>query len=46
VGLNYAICKTKLRIQAGYEWATADRIVGTGTEYSNDSWLLGIRTHW
>jgi phosphate-selective porin OprO and OprP len=46
VGVNYAICKTKLRIQAGYEWANADRIVGTGTEYSNDSWLIGIRTHW
>jgi len=46
VGLNYEICKTKLRLQAGYEWASADRIVGTSTEYSNDSWLLGIRTHW
>lgn len=46
VGVNYAICKTKLRLQAGYEWADAERIVGTTTDYSNNSWLVGVRTHW
>ncbi len=46
VGFNYEICKTKLRLQGGYEWAHAERLVGTATEYDNDSWLIGIRTHW
>lgn len=46
VGFNYEFCKTKLRLQGGYEWAQAERIVGTNTEYENGSWLLGIRTHW
>jgi hypothetical protein len=46
IGLNYEICKTKLRLQGGYEWAEADNIVGTGTEYRNGSWQVGIRTHW
>ncbi len=46
VGFNYEICKTKLRIQGGYEWAEADRVIGAGTDYRNDSWLIGIRTHW
>jgi len=46
VGLNYEICGTKLRVQGGYEWAQADRLVGTTTDYENGSWLLGIRTHW
>jgi hypothetical protein len=46
VGLNYEVCGTKLRVQGGYEWAQADRLVGTTTDYENGSWLLGIRTHW
>lgn len=46
VGLNYEICGTKLRVQGGYEWAQAERLGGTTSDYENSSWLLGIRTHW
>lgn len=46
LGFNYEICKTKLRIQGGYEWAEAVRVIGAGTDYRNGSWEIGIRTHW
>lgn len=46
MGLNYAICKTKLRLQAGYEWAGAERVTGTTTDYRNNTWMIGVRTHW
>lgn len=46
VGLNYRICGDRLKLMAGYEYATADRIIGTNDRYRNDSWLFGIRANW
>jgi len=46
LGLNYRICGDHLKLMAGYEYASADRVVGTNTEYRNDSWLVGVRTTW
>lgn len=44
LGANYAICKTKLRLQGGYEWSSGNRL--GGADYDNGTWLVGVRTHW
>ena len=46
LGLQYFICGDYLKLQLGHEWAQADRIVGTTTEYENNTWLAGVRLSW
>jgi phosphate-selective porin OprO/OprP len=45
VGINYRICGDKLKLMAGYEYATGD-VQLTGANYESDAWLLGVRTYW
>lgn len=44
-GLNYYICGEKLKVMAGYEYATGEEF-GTGSDITSDSWMLAFRTYW
>ncbi len=45
VGFNYRINSDKLKLMAGYEYATA-KIQGSGDDYKASSFLVGVRTYW
>ncbi len=44
-GIYYRTCGYKLKLMAGYAYATGD-VQGTGADYNSDAWLFGVRTCW
>jgi hypothetical protein len=43
-GLNYYICKDKLKVMGGYEHATGE-LFGTGTDVDSGTWMVSLRTY-
>lgn len=44
VGMQYFICGEKLKLMAGYEYATGT-VFGTGNDIDSGSWQFGVRTY-
>ncbi|MEM7699613.1 MAG: porin [Verrucomicrobiota bacterium] len=43
-GLQYFICGEKLKLMAGYEWASG-KVFGTDTDIDTGGWQLAVRTY-
>ena len=43
-GINYKICGDKLKLMAGYEYATGDTFSG-GDDIDTSSWQFAVRTY-
>jgi len=43
-GLNYYICGDKLKVMAGYEYATGDDFL-SGTDIDTGTWQIAVRTY-